>query len=508
MRALISAYNKDRILSFAKGLSELGVEIVATNKTCDYLNENGILATKINEYLEDSSLIDPSLRSINPKIHAGILCKRDDKEKLKKLKEFGIELIDLVCINLPSFKDFTSKIDDFEDIMDHIDISGPAIIRNSAKNFRNVIVVTYAQDYKDILKRLQNDQIDFEYKRELMIKAYEYIATYDAIIANYMNDRFNYGFGERRFIYGKKVISCKYGENPHQNASLYEFDSFFSSNFEVLKGELTFNNMIDLDRALNLVASFKNRSAVAVYKHQNPCGFCVSDSLKQSFKGALKCDSYASYGGVLVLNGLLDEELAKEISKMYFEVILVANITSNALKIFKDRDKIKIISQNSEFLKSKQERFDFKHLNGGFLYQEADTIKDDEILSAKCVTIENRANMEDLQIAWKIAACANSNSIVYVKDATLMAIGVGFTSRIDAVKIAILKAKEVGIDLNGCTMASEAFLPFRDSIEAAIEAGVKTIIQPGGSIRDDEVIGCANEHSITMFFTEIRHFLH
>lgn len=507
MKALLSVYKKDNLLSFAQGLSDLGIELLATEESYLYLKENGISVKEIASY-EDEKILDKTVKNINPKLHAGILCKRSDKEKVKLLKELDIDLIDLVCVNLPTFKDFTEKIDDFEEIMDRIDISGPALIRNSAKNFRDVIVITSSEDYPKVLESLKKKDLSFEDKRDLMIKAYEYIASYDANIANYMNDRFNYGFGGKRFLHGKKILTCKYGENPHQNAALYEYNNFFSENFKILKGELTFNNILDIDKALHLMSHFQDKPAVAIFKHQNPCGFALKENAMESYKGALKCDYYASYGGVLVINSLLDEALAKELSSFYFEVILAADISPEALKIIKNKDKIKIISQNSNFFKTKRDNFDFKRLNGGFLFQEADFIKEDELLTMKCVSLENKANKEDLEIAWKLAACTTSNSIVCVKDSCLIALAIGFTSRVNAVKSAIAQAREENIDLHDSTMASEAFLPFKDSIESAAEAGISTIIQAGGSIRDDEVIESANKHGITMFFTEVRHFFH
>ena len=343
-----------------------------------------------------------------------------------------------------------------------------------------------------------------------MIKAFEHTAAYDSMIANYMNDRFNGGFGDARFIVGSKVFDTRYGENPHQKGALYEFDYFFTNNFRALKGEASFNNMTDINGALMLATSFDDAPAVAIIKHANPCGFAVKDTLLESYEAALKCDPISAYGGVVAINGTLDEKLAKKINEIYVEVIIAANVDDAALKVFESKKRIKIFTQDNKFLVRSNDKFDFKHVDGGFVFQERDYVKDEELENMKQMSkkFATGSELKDAQIAWKVAALTKSNCVVYVKDGAMVAIGMGMTSRVDAARAAVAKAKELKIDLSGCVLASEAFFPFRDSIDIASKVGVKCVIEPGGSIRDDEVIEAADEHGMSLYFTGVRHFLH
>ena len=416
----------------------------------------------------------------------------------------------MVCVNLYPFKETVARTDDFGEIIENIDIGGPAMVRSAAKNFADVLIVTDARDYGEILARLRKGCADYDYRRSLMIKAYEHTAAYDAMIANYMNERFNGGFGDEKFIVGRKVFDTRYGENPHQKGALYEFEDFFTKNFRALKGEASFNNLTDINGAVMLATSFGEAPAVAIIKHANPCGFAVKNSLLESYVEALKCDPISAYGGVVAINGTLDKELAQKINEIYVEVIIAANVTSEALAVFEGKKRIKIFTQDNKFLARANDKYDFKRVDGGFVYQERDVVKDEELTNMKLMS-KKRAKPEqlnDAQIAWKVAALTKSNCVVYVKEGAVVAIGMGMTSRVDAARAAVAKAKELDLDLHGCTLASEAFFPFRDSIDIAAKVGVKCVIEPGGSIRDDEVIEAANEHGMALYFTGVRHFLH
>jgi len=344
----------------------------------------------------------------------------------------------------------------------------------------------------------------------LMIKAFEHTAAYDSMIANYMNQRFNDGFGEKQFIVGSKAFDTRYGENPHQKGALYEFDYFFTNYFKALKGEASFNNMTDINGAVKIAASFGEAPAVSIIKHANPCGFAIGENLFDSYEKALKCDPVSAFGGVVAINGTLDVALANKINEIFIEVIIAANVDEDALKVFESKKRIKIFSQNSKYLVLNDDVYDFKHVDGGFVYQDSDKVQDDEVSGSTCKSkrVANELEMSDLEIAYKVASLTKSNCVVYVKDAAMVGIGMGMTSRVDAGKCALLKAHDMGIDVSGCSMASEAFFPFRDSIDAAAKAGVKSIIEPGGSIRDEEIVDAANEHEIALYFTETRHFLH
>ncbi|MGG7072990.1 bifunctional phosphoribosylaminoimidazolecarboxamide formyltransferase/IMP cyclohydrolase [Campylobacter sp. 9BO] len=510
MRALISVSDKDGIVEFVSGLAGLGWEILSTGGTYKLLKENGINATEVSKYTASPEMFEGRVKTLHPKIHGGILHKRDDANHAAQAVANGIGGIDLVCVNLYPFKQTTIRTDDFDEIIENIDIGGPAMLRSAAKNFKDVLVVTDILDYDEILTRLKEGRTDVDFRQSLMIKAYEHTAAYDAMIANYMNERFNGGFGASKFIVGSKVFDTRYGENPHQKGALYEFEYFFTNNFRALKGEASFNNLTDINGALMLATSFDEAPAVAIIKHANPCGFAVKSTLLESYTEALKCDPISAYGGVVAINGTLDKALAEKINEIYVEVILAANVTDEALAVFDAKKRIKIFTQDNKFLVRANDKYDFRRVDGGFVYQERDEVKDDELKNMKQMGKISATNeqLKDADIAWKVAALTKSNCVVYAKNGAVVAIGMGMTSRVDAARAAVAKAKDMGLDLSGCVLASEAFFPFRDSIDIANEVGVKCVIEPGGSIRDDEVIAAANEHGMALYFTGVRHFLH
>ncbi|VEJ06338.1 bifunctional phosphoribosylaminoimidazolecarboxamide formyltransferase/IMP cyclohydrolase [Campylobacter lari] len=510
MKALISVSDKEGVVEFANELVKLGFELLSTGGTYKLLKENNLQVQEVSDFTQSPEMFEGRVKTLHPKIHGGILYKREDENHQKQAKEHNIESIDLLCVNLYPFKKTTILTQDFDEIVENIDIGGPAMIRSGAKNFKNVIVVCDILDYDKIIQALKDNTLDLDFRRALMIKAYEHTANYDAYIANYMNERFNGGFGASKFIVGQKVFNTRYGENPHQKGALYEFDDFFTHNFTTLKGEASFNNLTDINAALNLASAFDKAPAVAIVKHANACGFAIKENLLQSYIHALKCDTLSAYGGVVAINGTLDKELAQKINEIYIEVIIAANVDDDALEVFKDKKRIKIFTQKAPFLTRAYDKYDFKHIDGGFVYQDSDEVREDELKNAvlKSERKASEQELKDLEIAMKIAAFTKSNNVVYVKNGAMVAIGMGMTSRIDAAKAAINKAKEMGLDLNGCVLASEAFFPFRDSIDEASKIGVKAIIEPGGSIRDEDIIQAANEYGIALYFSGIRHFLH
>ncbi len=509
-RALISVSDKIGVVDFAKSLEELGYEIISTGGTFKLLQDEGVKAIEISEVTKFPEMFDGRVKTLNPYIHGGILHRRDLPLHVETAKEHGITGIDLVCVNLYPFKETISKTDDFDEIIENIDIGGPAMVRSAAKNFNDVLVVTDVNDYELVIAALKNGKNSLEFRRDLMIKAYEHTAAYDSMIANYMNRRFNGGFGKKQFIVGSKAFDTRYGENPHQKGALYEFDYFFSNNFKTLKGEASFNNMTDINGALKIAASFGDAPAVSIIKHANPCGFAIGDDLFDAYEKALKCDPVSAYGGVVAINGKLDVKLANKINEIFVEVIIAANVDDDALAVFEKKKRIKIFTQESRYLVLSDDKYDFKHVDGGFVYQESDKVTDDEVKNAKCVSKREayKGGLEDLEIAYKIASLTKSNCVVYVKESAMVAIGMGMTSRVDAAKCALAKAKEMGVEVFGAAMASEAFFPFRDSIDAAAKAGIRCIIEPGGSIRDNDIIKAADEHDIALYFSGVRHFLH
>ena len=504
MRALLSVSDKNGIVDFAKGLESLGYEIISTGGTYKVLKENEIKVVEVTEITKFPECFEGRVKTLNPYIHGGILHKRDEhKEEAQKL---GVESIDLVCVNLYPFKATIERTDDFGEIIENIDIGGPTMVRSAAKNFKDVLIVTDVNDYDVVLEKLSNDENSLEFRRDLMIKAYEHTASYDAMIANYMNKRFNDGFGEYQFITGKKVMDTRYGENPHQKGALYQFDEHFD-NLKTIKGEASFNNLTDINGAVKVAVSL-GKGSVVIVKHGNACGAALKDNLFDSYTEALKCDPISAYGGVVAINGVLDKTLAEKINEIFVEVIIAGKITDEAISVFEKKKRIKLFELGSEELYISNDSHDFKHIAGGFVYQNSDIVESDEVVTAKCVTEKKAEDFKDLEMATKIAALTKSNCVVYVKNGAMVAIGMGMTSRVDAAKCAINKANSLGLDVNGASLASEAFFPFRDSVDAAAEVGVKYIVQPGGSIRDDEVIESANEAGIAMYFTNKRHFLH
>jgi len=510
MRALLSVSNKEGIVDFAKGLEALGWEIISTGGTYRTLKEAGINVIEIDEVTKFPECFDGRVKTLNPYIHGGILYRRDLDSHKEEAKRLNIDSIDLVCVNLYPFKETIQRTDDFEEIIENIDIGGPTMVRSSAKNFKDVLIVTDTADYPIVLDAIKNKKDDYNFRRNLMIKAFEHTASYDSLIANYMNLRFNDGFGRYQFISGKRVFNTRYGENPHQMGALYEFEDYFSKNFHTIKGEASFNNLTDINSAVKIASSFDKEPSVCIVKHGNPCGFAIKDNLLNSYIEALKCDPISAFGGVVAVNGVVDEALAKKMSEIFLEVIIAGDFSEEALKIFESKKRLKLFSQKSNYLRVAGDKYDFKHIEGGFVYQNSDCICDNEVDNAKLVSKYEATpqEMKDLKIAWKIAGLTKSNCVVYVKDSAMVAIGMGMTSRVDATKCALKKAEELGLDVSGSAMASEAFFPFRDSVDTAASAGVKAIIEPGGSIRDDEVIESANEHGIALYFTGVRHFLH
>jgi phosphoribosylaminoimidazolecarboxamide formyltransferase/IMP cyclohydrolase len=513
-RALLSVSDKTNIVEFAQKLVDLDFEIVSTGGTYKTLKNNSIDVIEIDKVTNFPEILDGRVKTLNPNIHGGILYRRDIQEHIDTVKEHNINSIDLVCVNLYPFKETVAKTEDFEEIIENIDIGGPAMVRSSAKNFESVFIITDISDYDSVIDAIKNETEtntqNIEFRRNLMIKAFEHTANYDSFIANYMNQRFNNGFGEKQFIVGSKVTQTRYGENPHQKGALYEFEKHFSTNFKTLKGEASFNNLTDINGAVKIASAFGNRPAVSIIKHGNPCGFAIKENVLESYKEALKSDPISAYGGVVAVNGTLTEELANEINKIFVEVIIAGKVTAKALKVFESKKRIKLFETDSEYLTVPSDSHDFKHIEGGFVYQNADFIKPDEVSNAELKSNRKATETElkDLEIAYKLVALTKSNSVVYVKNSALVAIGMGMTSRVDAGQCALKKAKELELDVTGAVMASEAFFPFRDSVDTASESGVSAIIQPGGSIRDNEVIDSANEHNISLYFTGIRHFLH
>ncbi|MDY0120912.1 MAG: bifunctional phosphoribosylaminoimidazolecarboxamide formyltransferase/IMP cyclohydrolase, partial [Sulfurimonas sp.] len=349
-RALVSVSDKNGVVAFCQSLEKNGFEIISTGGTYKILVENGIKAIEIDEVTKFPECFEGRVKTLNPFVHGGILHRRDKQSHLDQAAELGVEAIDLVCVNLYPFKETIERTDDFDDIIENIDIGGPAMVRSAAKNFDSVLIVTDVADYDSVIDAIENEKNTKEFRRGFMIKAYEHTAAYDSMIANYMNERFNNGFGAKQFVVGNKVMDTRYGENPHQKGALYEFDKHYSNNFKTLKGEASFNNLNDLSGAVKIASAFGDANAVCITKHGNPCGFAIKDDLVEAYTEALKCDPVSAFGGVVAVNGVVTKELALKMNEIFLEVIIAGRITEEAQEVFASKKRIKLFEMGSDKL--------------------------------------------------------------------------------------------------------------------------------------------------------------
>ncbi len=510
-RALISVSDKTGLNNFAKTLEKLGIEIISTGGTLKALKESNIKVKDIAKFTGSPEMMEGRVKTLHPKVHGGILSRRDkDKEEIKKNK---IEEIDLVVVNLYPFEKTISKENvTLEDAIENIDIGGPTLIRAAAKNFYEVVVVSSPELYEELSTELIKEKsCSYETRLRFSKKAFEMISDYDAAITNFFSKNENKNLPENVFGKYKKVESLRYGENPHQNAAFYH-DNFkklagISSSSQLQGKELSYNNIADTDAAIECVGSFSLPTCVIV-KHANPCGVASADSCISAYKKAFSCDPTSAFGGIISFNTPVEEETAKfMLENQFIEVIAAPDFTEKALEIFTTKKNIRILK--IENLASAYEGLKIHTVNSGLLIQSVDAgslSKDDlKIVSERKATSKE---LENSMFAWKVCKYVKSNAIVYTKSNQTLGIGAGQMSRIDSAEIAVKKSKNAGFSLKDSCMASDAFFPFRDSIDEAAKNGISCIIQPGGSIRDDEVIQAANEANIVMLFTGMRHFRH
>ena len=509
-RALISVSDKSGIIEFAQVLVSKDIEIISTGGTAKLLKDNNIPVTEVSEYTGYPEMMAGRVKTLNPIIHGGILARRGVDEKV--MAENDIKPIDLVVVNLYPFQ---STIDDpdcsIEDAIENIDIGGPAMLRSSAKNYLSVTVVVDCKDYQLILNELNdNNDTSLETRRKLALKTFEHTAQYDGAIANYLGQEED-GFSNTLNLQFVKSQTMRYGENPHQNAAFYKEinpnKACISSSKQIQGKPLSFNNLADADAALECVRNFDNPSCVIV-KHANPCGVATRESILSAYQHAYKTDPTSAFGGIIAFNRELDKKTARSIiDKQFVEVIIAPSVNNDAQMVLSDKENIRVLVCDS--LSKPKPALDFKSISGGLLVQDKDLGQLD-IKNLKCVTKiqPTPEQIKDLLFAWKVAKCVKSNAIVYAKNLMTIGIGAGQMSRIYSAKIAGIKATDESLVVEGSVMASDAFFPFRDGIDAAAKAGIKAIIHPGGSLRDKEVIDAANEHDIAMIFTGMRHFKH
>ncbi len=515
-RALISVSDKTGIEAFAKALHEMGVEILSTGGTYRALQKASIPVTEVSDYTGFPEMMDGRVKTLHPKIHGGLLGRRGIDDAV--MAEHGIQPIDMVVVNLYPFEQTVANPEcTLEEAIENIDIGGPTMLRSAAKNHKDVAVVTDPADYARILDEMRNNQgaLSFETRFDLAIKTFEQTARYDGAIANYFGTRFNTEGNDpfpRTFnCQFKKKQTLRYGENPHQQAAFYvERDQKEASisSAEQLQGKaLSYNNIADTDAALELVKTFEQPACVIV-KHANPCGVAVDTSPKAAYERAFKTDPTSAFGGIIAFNRPLDAQAAQAIiERQFVEVIIAPSITPEALKITAQKPNVRVLACGE--LTSPVPSWDFKRVTGGLLIQDRDlgniTQADLKIVSKRP---PSEQEIHDLLFAWKVAKFVKSNAIVYAKDGMTISIGAGQMSRVYSAKIAGIKAADEGLEVRGSVMASDAFFPFRDGIDAAAEAGITAVIHPGGSIRDEEVIQAADEHNMAMVLTGMRHFRH
>lgn len=510
MRALISVSDKEGILSFAKALSEMNVEIISTGGTARLLQEEGIKVIPISDITGFPECLDGRVKTLHPKIHGGILAMRDNPHHLEQLEKFEITPIDMVVVNLYPFKKTIEKENvALEEAIENIDIGGPTMLRSSAKNYRDVVVITDPEDYEKVIEELkENKEVSLETKYNLALKVFEHTAQYDSMIANYLRKRTNSKeYPATLTLSFEKVQDLRYGENPHQAAAFYkdvEETQGTLINASQLHGkELSYNNINDTNGALEILKEFQKEPTIVAVKHANPCGIASASSILGAYKKAYECDPVSIYGGIIAANTEIDEETALKINETFIEVIVAPSYTKKALKVLKEKKNIRIMEL--AHIEKQDYGMEFKKVLGGILVQD----RDEKLLDGEVKCLTNRKptdkEMEDLLFAWKAVKNTKSNGISIAKDKMLIGNGPGQVSRIWALENAIRQCKD---KVEGAVMASDAFFPFEDCVEAAAKAGITAIIQPGGSVRDEDSIRLCNENNIAMVFTGMRHFKH
>jgi phosphoribosylaminoimidazolecarboxamide formyltransferase/IMP cyclohydrolase len=515
-RALISVSDKTGILDFARELSNRGVEILSTGGTAKLLADNQVPVTEVSDYTGFPEMMDGRVKTLHPKVHGGILGRRGVDEQV--MADNGIQPIDLIVVNLYPFEQTVARPDcDLPLAIENIDIGGPTMLRAAAKNHAAVTVVVDASDYPRVLEEMNsnNGAVSDATRFELAVKTFEHTAHYDGAIANYLgardHDGNSTGFARTHNLQFHKAQDMRYGENPHQQAAFYveaEPSEACIATAQQLQGkELSYNNIADTDAALECVKQFDDGPACVIVKHANPCGVASGNSLLEAYDRAYSTDPESAFGGIIAFNQELDADTARAIvERQFVEVIIAPSVSAAAVDVVAAKKNVRLL-QCGQWPAQSAPRLDYKRVNGGLLVQDADLLLSNEI---KVVTkrAPTEDEMRDLLFSWKVAKFVKSNAIVYGSNNMTIGVGAGQMSRVNSARIAAIKAEHAGLEVKGSVMASDAFFPFRDGIDSAAEAGIAAVIQPGGSMRDEEVIAAADEHGMAMVFTGMRHFRH
>ena len=519
-RALISVSDKTGVVEFARDLAEAGVEILSTGGTAKLLRDSGIVVMEVSDYTGFPEMMDGRLKTLHPKVHGGILGRRGTDDEV--MERHGIGRIDLVAVNLYPFQQTVADPDcSLEKAIENIDIGGPTMIRAAAKNHRDVAVVVDPHDYGHIVQemRANNGEVSAATCFRLAVKTYEHTAQYDGAIANFLgtigDDGSRHAFPNTINLQFRQVQTMRYGENPHQNAAFFVEQEIRESSVATahqLQGkELSYNNIADTDAALECVKQFDTGSdggpTCVIVKHANPCGVATGSSVLEAYDRAYSTDPESAFGGIIAFNTELDGETAQAIvDRQFVEVIIAPTVSAEAIEAVKAKKNVRLLTCG-EWAAEDIHRLDFKRVNGGLLVQDADLqlLNETKVVSERA---PSESEMRDLLFTWRIAKFVKSNAIVYGRDGMTIGVGAGQMSRVNSARIAAIKAEHAGLEVRGSVMASDAFFPFRDGIDSAAAAGITAVIQPGGSMRDEEVIAAANEHGMAMVFTGRRHFRH
>ncbi|GAA3110914.1 bifunctional phosphoribosylaminoimidazolecarboxamide formyltransferase/IMP cyclohydrolase [Rhizobium viscosum] len=520
--ALLSVFDKTGIIELARALSARGVRLLSTGGTYKAIAAEGLAVTDVSEVTQFPEIMDGRVKTLHPKVHGGLLAIRDDAEHQEAMKAHGIDGIDLLVVNLYPFEDVRAAGGDYPTTVENIDIGGPAMIRASAKNHAYVTVITDPADYAELIEQLSGDagKTVYAFRQRMAAKAYARTAAYDAAISNWFAEALSIDTPRHRTIGGVLKEEMRYGENPHQKAAFYVTGEKRPgvSTAVLLQGkQLSYNNINDTDAAYELVAEFlpEKSPACAIIKHANPCGVATGSTLLEAYKRALACDSVSAFGGIIALNQTLDAATAEEIIQLFTEVIIAPDVTEEAKAIVARKPNLRLLSAGG-LPDARAAGITAKTVSGGLLVQSRDNGMVED-LELKVVTkrAPTAQELEDMKFAFKVGKHVKSNAVVYAKDGQTAGIGAGQMSRVDSARIAALKAEEAAKALglavpmtHGSAVASEAFLPFADGLLSMIAAGATAVIQPGGSMRDQEVIDAANEHNVAMVFTGMRHFRH
>src|ERR687890_2060634 len=509
-RALVSVSDKRGVEDFARRLSGMGFEIISTGGTAKALSEAKIRVVPVSEVTGAAEILGGRVKTLHPKTHGGILADLGDPHHVEQLVEQDIGPIDLACINLYPFEESVAGGAPENEAIELIDIGGPAMLRAAAKNFGTVIVVPSPEFYEEVLAALESEgQVPEETRRRLALAAFRRTGEYDAAISGWLGERVEVvteGFPERRTVRYERVSGLRYGENPHQDAAYYAEvgAEHLLSGAEKLQGkEISFNNLYDFDAARTLLADLTDLGdqAAVIVKHANPCGAAVGESTADAYRKALASDPQSAFGGIVALSGEVDGDLASEISKVFTEILVAPGFTEEAREILSSKPNVRVLIAGPLV----RPDVSAKHVTGGVLLQTSDAIEDDSEYEVVTEARPSPEQMGDLVLAWRVARVVKSNAIVLARDRATVGVGAGQMSRVDSSAIAVKKAGERA---QGSTAASDAFFPFADGVEALAEKGIEAVIQPGGSVRDDDVVEAANRHGLAMVFTGRRHFLH